>query len=96
MRHFFELTNVQELGIGYLNIPKFMPRIRRYFRGFMPTVRSLALREPKGSRRQIVYFIGLFQHLEDLKPLYDRPYRREEPVDDTTLFSPFAPRCVDS
>ena len=50
MHHFLELTNVQELGIAYLNIPKFMPRIRRYFRHFLPTVRSLALRAPKGSR----------------------------------------------
>jgi len=91
VRHFFELTNVQELGITYLNIPKFMPRIRRYFRHFLPTVQSLALREPKGSRRQIIYFIGLFQHLEDLKLLYDSTGPQKEPADDLTPVPPFAP-----
>ena len=69
LRHFSALTNVQELGIDFLDIPGFMPRIRRYFGHFLPMLRSLALREPKGSCRQIVYFIGLFEHLEDLKLL---------------------------
>ena len=91
LRHFFALTNVQELGIDYLNIPKFMPRIRRYFGHFSPTVRSLALRAPIGSRRQIIYFIGLFQHLEDLKLLYEMGDFQGEPVDDLTLIPPSAP-----
>jgi len=91
LRHFSALVNVQELGIDYLNIPKFMPRIRRYFGHFSLTVRSLALREPKGSCRQIIYFIGLFQQLEDLKLLYKRSEPREEPLDDLTLVPPFAP-----
>ena len=64
MRHWLpSLTNVQELGIEYLNIPEFMSTIPRYFGHLLPTVRSLALRAPKGSRRQIICFIGLFQHL---------------------------------
>ena len=82
---FTALTNVQELGIDYLDLPKFMPRIRRYFGHFLPTVRSLALRAPKGSRRQIIYFIGLFQHLEDLKLIYYLDDSQDEPVDDLTL-----------
>ncbi|KAF9642564.1 hypothetical protein BDM02DRAFT_3193019 [Thelephora ganbajun] len=61
LRHFSALTNVQELGLDYLDIPSFIPGIQR-----------LALREPKGSRRQILYFIGLFQHLDNLKLLYRR------------------------
>jgi hypothetical protein len=93
LRHFFALTNVQELGIDHLDIPSFMPRIQRYFQHLSPTVRSLTLREPKGSRRQILYFIGLFEHLEDLKLLYD--YNgvkfQEEPADDQTLVPPFVP-----
>ena len=48
-------------------------------------------REPRGSRRQIVYFIGLFLYLEDLKFLYDTVDRWEEPVDDPTLILPFGP-----
>lgn len=48
-----------------------MPRIRQYFGHFLPTVQSLSLRAPKGSCRQIIYFIGLLEHLEDLKLLHD-------------------------
>jgi len=91
LRQFSALTNVQELGIHRLDIPKFMPNLRRCFGHFLPTVRSLALREPKGSRRQIIYFIGLFQHLEDLKLLYNWARYEVEPSDDPTLTPPFAP-----
>ena len=91
LRQFSALSNVQELGMDRLDIPKFMPRIRRYFGHFLPTVRSLTLREPEGSRRQIIYFIGLFQHLEDLKLLYYWTDSQEEPVDDLTLVPLFAP-----
>ena len=59
--------------MGGLDIPSFIPRIRQYFGQFSPTVQSLTLREPIGSDRQIVFFIGLFSRLEDLK-LYGRPY----------------------
>jgi len=91
LRHFSALTNVQELGIDYLDIPSFMPNIQRYFGHFLPMVRSLALRNPVGSRRQVIFFIGLFQHLQDLKLLYDLVYFEEEPVDDLTLIPSFAP-----
>jgi len=91
LRHFSALINLQELGIDYLNTPEFIPGVWRYFGHFSLTVRSLALREPKGSRRQIIYFIGIFQHLEDLKLLYDQFDPQEEPVDDLMLIPPFAP-----
>jgi len=91
LRQFSALSNVQELGLDRLNIPQFMPHVRRSFGHFLPTVRSLTLREPKGSRRHTIYFIGLFQHLEDLKLLFQWPYSQEEPVDDLTLIPPFAP-----
>jgi len=89
LRHFSALTNVQDLGIDLLNIPEFMPSVQRCFGHFLPTVRSLVLREPKGSRRQIIYFIGLFQHVEDLELLYDWHHVDEEPVDYPTFFPPF-------
>jgi hypothetical protein len=89
--HFTALTNVQELGIDYLDIPSFIPRIRWYFGHFSSTVRSLALREPKGSRRQIIYFIGIFKHLEDLKLIYDKVDSQDEPAEDPTLVPPFIP-----
>ena len=91
IRRFSALTNVRRLMIDYLDIPSFMPRIRRYFRHFLPTVRELCLKEPKGSRRQIIYFIGLFEHLEDIDLLYDGPNFRGEPADDLTLTPSFTP-----
>jgi len=47
--------------------------------------------EPKGSRRQIIYFIGLFRHLEDLEILYDKAGPEERPEDDVTLVPSFIP-----
>jgi hypothetical protein len=91
LRQFSSLTNVQELGIDYLDIPSFMLKIQRYFGHFLPTLRSLALREPKGSCRQIIFFIGLFQHLEDLRFRYDSLVFQEEPTDDPTLVPLFVP-----
>ena len=44
-----------------------------------------------GSRRQILYFIGLFEHLEDLKLYDDRVHFRAEPADDQTPIPPFIP-----
>ena len=91
LRQFSALANVQELGIGNLDIHKFMPNIRRYFGHFLPTVRSLTLREPRGSCRQVLYFIGLFQHLDDLKLLHYWVDFQEGPTSDLTLVPPFAP-----
>jgi len=92
LRHFFALSNVQELVVDCLDIPSFVPRIQRYFGHFMPTVRSLALNTPEGSCQQLVYFIGLFEHLEDLKLLHYVPDPPEyDPKDGQTLIPPFVP-----
>ena len=91
LHHFSALTDVRELAIEYLDIPSFMPRLQRYFGHFLPSVRSLALGEPKGSHRQIIYFIGLFQDLEDLKLIYNWDTPQDEPADEPTLVPPFAP-----
>ena len=91
LHQFSSLTNVRELGIENLDIPSFMPRIRRYFKHFLPTVRSLALTDPIGSRRQITFFIGLFQHLEDLKLLSDSYFIFGEIPGDLSLVPPFTP-----
>ena len=92
LHHFSTLTNLQELGIDCLDIPKFSPELQQCFHHFSPTLRTLTLREPSGSSRQIIYFIGLFQHLEDLKLLFDRERRardsQEGPVDDSTTPTP--------
>ena len=91
LRQFLALTNVQELVIDCLDIPGFMPNIQLHFSHFFPTLRSLTMGEPKGSRRQVIYFIGLFQHLEDLEILYDKAGPEERPEDDLTLVPSFVP-----
>ena len=91
LRQFSALTNVRRLMIYHLDIPSFMPRIRRYFGHFSPTVRGLYLVAPKGSRRQIIYFIGLFEHLQDLEILGSGSRSQDEPADDLTLTPLFIP-----
>ena len=88
---FFAFTSIQELEMEYLNIPSFMSGLRSHDRHFLPTLRSLALRGPIGSRQQIIYFIGLFQHLQDLKLIYDGGKFWGKLVGDPTLVPPFAP-----
>ena len=85
LRYFSALTNLQELGIDYLQIPSFMPNIRRCFGHFAPTLRLLALGEPSGSCRQILYFISLFPNLQDLKLHYPFPKNEQESAADATL-----------
>ena len=54
-----------------LQVPSFIPDVQRYFGHFTQTLRSLALQEPRGTSRQILYFIGLFPNLQDLKLCYN-------------------------
>jgi len=67
LRYFTALTNLQELGIDNLQLSRFMPNIQQCFGHLSPTLRFLALGEPTGSCRQILYFIGIFPNLQDLK-----------------------------
>ena len=85
LRYFSALTNLQELGIDHLRVPDFMPNIQRCFGHFAPTLRFLALKEPEGSCRQILYFIGLFPHLQDLKLFYRTPIENRESTADLEL-----------
>ena len=89
LRHFSALTNVQSLGIDNLDVPSFMPRIRQYFGSFSPTLRSLHLGTPKGSNREVIFFIGSFQHLENLSLSFI--WFGREPEGDLTLLPPFTP-----
>ena len=84
-------TNIQELEVDRLDIPRFIPRLRRYFGHFIPTLRSLALREPAGCYRQVLYFIGLFQHLENLKLLFQPNRGFLKPTNHRTLVPLFTP-----
>ena len=64
--------------MDYLHVSVFMSDIRRCFGHFSPTLRFLALKEPKGSCYQILYFIGLFPNLQDLKLNYHLPTIEQE------------------
>jgi len=85
LRYLSALTNLQELGIDFLQIPSFMPNIQLCFGHFSPTLRFLALRNPCGSCRQVLYFIGLFPNLQDLKLCYDSSRDERESAADATL-----------
>ena len=91
LRHFSALTNLQELGIDYLQVASFMPDIHRFFGHFAPTLRFLALMNPAGSPRQILYFIGLFPNLQDLKLLYSVPSKGCDSAADADLVPPSVP-----
>jgi len=87
----YRFTRVNQLRIDYLDIPSFLSYIRWCPVSFLQSVRSLALKEPKGTRREIIYFIGLLQRLQDLRLLYDGVDPREEPAGDLTLIPLFVP-----
>jgi hypothetical protein len=85
LSYFSALTNLQELGIDYLQVSSFMPNIQQCFGHLSPTLRFLALQKPEGSCRQILYFIGLFPNLQDLKLHYSIPMGEQESTADADL-----------
>ena len=89
--HLSHFTSIQELEIEFLAMPWFMLNRGSSVKHFLPTLRSLTLREPKGSSRRIIYFIGHFQHLQDLKLIYDRDTLQGEMAGDPTFVPPFVP-----
>ena len=92
LSQFSALTNVQGVQLEALDIPRFMQTTEASLDRFLPRVRSLALGAPKGSRREIIFFIGLFQNLENLF-LHNSVLGslEREPEDDLSLIPPFAP-----
>ena len=82
---FSALTNLRELGIDHLQVSSFMPIIRQCFGHLSSNLRFLALKDPNGTRRQILYFIGLFANLQDLKLQYSKPTDELENTADATL-----------
>ena len=68
-----------------------MPRPQQFFCHFLPTLQSLALIYPEGSHWQVIYFIGLFQHLEDLELHFGWRHHQGEPVDDWAPIPDFVP-----
>ena len=77
LSYFSALTNLQELGVDGLGLHAFTPQAQLYFGHFAPTLRSLILRRPRGTRSELICFLGLFQNLDDLKLVYDYNLVRE-------------------
>ena len=70
LRCFSALNNVQQLRIERFDLSKFMPGIDRYFGHFAPTLRSISLTISSGTQLQLLYFLGLFPHLDDIEIEY--------------------------
>ena len=83
--YFSAFTNLRELGIDDLQVSSFMSDPQRYFGHLSPTLQFLALRQPIGTSREIVCFIGLFPHLQDLKLHYPVLKDEDENIADTEL-----------
>ena len=68
MRYFRALTNLQYLVIEDLDFYSFAYMgFQNHFGHFSPTLRSVALIAPQGSRRRILDFLRLFPKLDDIK-----------------------------
>ena len=82
MRYFNALVNLQDLTIADLDFSEFPTGAGRYFGHFSPTLRSVALSRPEGTRRQLLEFFRLFPKLDDIKisHYHARPESRE-PLD---------------
>ena len=82
MQCFRAMVNLQELKIGDLDFTEFLEGFEKYLGHFSPTLRSVALSHPNGTRRQLLNFFMLFPMLDNVEILCYHP-RREvyEPLD---------------
>lgn len=65
--YFSALVNLQDLTIAELDFPKFTSGIEEYFGRFSPTLRSIALIEPRATSQHLLDFLRLFPKLDDIK-----------------------------
>ena len=70
--YFSTLLNVQELSISMLDFRGFAPQMKLCFAHFAPKLRTLTLDHPRGTRRDLLSFIGFFPKLDNLKLEFDR------------------------
>ncbi|KAF9783246.1 hypothetical protein BJ322DRAFT_1069790 [Thelephora terrestris] len=66
MQYFRAMINLQVLEISNLDFSKFPVGFEKYFGHFAPTLRSVALSRPNGTRRQLLDFFRLFPKLDDI------------------------------
>ena len=82
LRYFSTLSNVQELVVTGLDLPKFTSGTENYFGHFSPTLRSIALLNPIGTPWRLVNLLGLFPNLDDIKIVrYSSGYEAHNAVD---------------
>lgn len=67
MQYFRAMVNLQELRIADLDFSKFPAGFGEHLGHFSPTLRSIALDRPNGSRRQLLGFFVLFPALDDIE-----------------------------
>lgn len=65
--YFRAMVNLQELKIADLDFAKFWAGFEKYFGHFSPTLRSVALSRPNGTRRELIDFFRLFPKLDDIE-----------------------------
>lgn len=70
MQHLRALVDLQDLTIADLDLSKFSEGAGPYFGHFAPTLRSVALGYPRGTRRQLLAFLKLFPKLDDISISY--------------------------
>lgn len=70
LRCFSALVDVHDLAIIRPNLPKFTSGLESYFCHFSLIPRSIALLGSRGSPRQLLDFLSLFQKLDDIKIVY--------------------------
>jgi hypothetical protein len=67
MQYFRAMVNLQELKIMDLDFSKFPEGFEEHLGHFSPTLRSVALNWPHGTRRQLLNFFRLFPKLNDIE-----------------------------
>lgn len=85
LRYYSAFTNVQTLRLDHLDISSFAPAIGRYFEHFSPTLRSIALWNPRCTSRQLSHFLSLFSNLDDIYIRRIYTYALEMSAPDTAL-----------
>ena len=90
LHHFLALKNLQELWMDCLDLSSLVPNLKEYFGHLEQTLQSLSLCNLKTSSRELLYFIGFFPNLQDLK-LYYTNFSREETTQICALIPPSIP-----
>jgi len=85
LRYFSTLANVHTLELYDADIYSFIPGVELYFKHFSPTLRSIALLNPRCTPRQLSHFLSLFKNLDDIEIRGARPYIPDKTIPDMEL-----------